>query len=127
MQWYCLIALERKRGPGYATAIELADGVPIDDLRESLSPEPKGILARLKREGIPPGGHSPTRELLRNRMSRTLRAIVMPRAHRLESTTHRMSLPRLFYKGAIANASQSFCAANGGLLRARDAAAFLRR
>src|SRR6185503_17536979 len=111
-------------------AIELADGVPIDELRASYIErtrkvyEPWPSSARV----FLPGGHvTKTGEMFSQPdLARTLRAIV--RAEKAAASRGRHAALKAardyFYKGEIARRISDFCAANGGLLRAGDFAAF---
>lgn len=111
-------------------AIELADGVPIDELRSTYIErtrkifEPWPTSARL----FLPGGQVPKPGDMFSQpdLARTLRTIVKaerdaaPRGRHAALTAAR----DYFYKGPIARRISEFCAANAGLLRAGDFAAF---
>jgi len=111
-------------------AIELADGVPIDELRATYIErtrkifEPWPTSAKL----FLPGGRvpKPGEMFAQPDLARTLRAIVRaeraaaPRGRHAALTAAR----NYFYKGVIAKRISDFCAANGGLLRTGDFAAF---
>jgi gamma-glutamyltranspeptidase/glutathione hydrolase len=111
-------------------AIELADGVPIDELRASYiertrkvyEPWPSSAKVFLQGGRLPKPGEIFSQPDL----ARTLRAIV--KAERMAASRGRhaaLTAARdYFYKGAIAKRISEFCAANGGLLRAGDMAAF---
>jgi gamma-glutamyltranspeptidase / glutathione hydrolase len=111
-------------------AIELADGVPIDELRVTYIEKTRKIFepwptsARL----FLPGGRAPKpgEMFFQPDLARTLRAIV--KAERAAASRGRhaaLTAARdYFYKGAIAQRISAFCAANNGLLRAGDFAAF---
>lgn len=111
-------------------AIELADGVPIDELRASYIErtrkiyEPWASSARV----FLPGGQvpKPGEMFAQPDLARTLRGIV--RAERTAASRGRhaalIAARDYFYKGVIAKRISDFCAANGGLLRAGDLAAF---
>ena len=111
-------------------AIELADGVPIDELRASYiertrkvyEPWPSSVKVFL------PGGRAPKPGEMFSQpdLARTLRAIVKAEKNAASRGRHAALLAArdYFYKGAIARRISDFCAANGGLLRAGDFAAF---
>ncbi|HSB10776.1 MAG TPA: gamma-glutamyltransferase family protein [Blastocatellia bacterium] len=111
-------------------AIELADGFPLDELRATYiqrtrkTYEPWPTSAKL----FLPGGREPKagEMFFQPDLARTLRAIV--RAERTAASRGRhaalMAARDYFYKGPIAKRISDFCAANGGLLRAGDFAAF---
>jgi gamma-glutamyltranspeptidase/glutathione hydrolase len=111
-------------------AIELADGVPIDELRATYIErtrkvfEPWPTSARL----FLPGGRVPKPGEMFSQpdLARTLREIV--KAERAAASRGRhaaLTAARdYFYKGVIAKRISDFCEANGGLLRAGDFAAF---
>jgi len=111
-------------------AIELADGVPIDELRASYiertrkvyEPWPSSAKVFLQGGRVPKPGDM----FAQPDLARTLREIV--RAERASASRGRhaaLTAARdYFYKGAIARRISDFCAANGGLLRAGDFAAF---
>ena len=111
-------------------AIELADGVPIDELRATYIDrtrkvfEPWPTSAKL----FLPGGRVPKPGEMFSQpdLARTLREIV--KAERAAASRGRhaaLTAARdYFYKGVIAKRISEFCEANGGLLRAGDFAAF---
>ena len=111
-------------------AIELADGVPIDELRATYIErtrkvfEPWPTSAKL----FLPGGRvpKPGEMFLQPDLARTLREIV--KAERAAASRGRhaaLTAARdYFYKGVIAKRISEFCEGNGGLLRAGDFAAF---
>lgn len=111
-------------------AIELADGVPIDELRASYiertrkvyEPWPTSAKVFLPAGRVPKPGEMFSQPDL----ARTLREIV--KAERAAASRGRhaaLTAARdYFYKGVIARRISDFCAANGGLLRAGDFAAF---
>jgi len=111
-------------------AIELADGVPIDELRATYIErtrkvfEPWPTSAKL----FLPGGRvpKPGEMFLQPDLARTLRDIV--KAERAAASRGRhaaLTAARdYFYKGVIAKRISEFCEGNGGLLRAGDFAAF---
>ena len=111
-------------------AIELAEGVPIDELRATYIErtrkvfEPWPTSARL----FLPGGRVPKPGEMFSQpdLARTLREIV--KAERAAASRGRhaalMAARDYFYKGVIAKRISEFCEANGGLLRASDFAAF---
>jgi gamma-glutamyltranspeptidase / glutathione hydrolase len=111
-------------------AIELADGVPIDELRATYIErtrkvfEPWPTSAKL----FLPGGRvpKPGEMFLQPDLARTLREIV--KAERAAASRGRhaaLTAARdYFYKGVIAKRISEFCEANGGLLRVGDFAAF---
>ncbi len=111
-------------------AIELADGVPIDELRATYIErtrkvfEPWPTSAKL----FLPGGRVPKPGEMFSQpgLARTLREIV--KAERAAASRGRHSALTAardyFYKGVIAKRISEFCEANGGLLRAGDFAAF---
>ena len=111
-------------------AIELADGVPIDELRATYIErtrkvfEPWPTSARL----FLPGGRVPKPGEMFSQpdLARTLREIV--KAERAAASRGRhaaLTAARdYFYTGVIAKRISDFCEANGGLLRAGDFAAF---
>src|SRR4030095_11543888 len=111
-------------------AIELADGVPIDELRANYIErtrkiyEPWPSSARV----FLPGGHQPKPGEIFSQpdLARTLREIVRAERTAVARGRHAaLTAARdYFYKGAIARRISDFCAANGGLLRAGDLAAF---
>jgi gamma-glutamyltranspeptidase/glutathione hydrolase len=111
-------------------AIELADGFPIDELRVSYIErtrkiyEPWTTSARL----FLPGGNVPKPGDMFSQpdLARTLRQIVnAERAAASKGRHASLTAARdYFYKGDIARRISEFCAANGGLLRAGDFAAF---
>jgi gamma-glutamyltranspeptidase/glutathione hydrolase len=111
-------------------AIELADGVPIDELRASYiertrkiyEPWPSSAKVFLQ------GGHVPKPGEMFSQpdLARTLREIVKAE-HAAASRGRHAALTAArdyFYKGIIAKRISDFCAANGGLLREGDFAAF---
>lgn len=111
-------------------AIELADGFPLDELRATYIQrtrkiyEPWPTSAKL----FLPGGREPKpgEMFFQPDLARTLRAIV--RAERGAAPRGRhaalIAARDYFYRGPIAKRISDFCAANGGLLRANDFAAF---
>ena len=111
-------------------AIELADGVPIDELRATYIErtrkifEPWPTSAKL----FLPGGRVPKPGEMFSQpdLARTLREIA--KAERAAASRGRhaaLTAARdYFYKGVIAKRISEFCEANGGLLRAGDFAAF---
>ncbi len=111
-------------------AVELADGFPIDELRSSYIErtrkvyEPWPTSARLF---LPDGRVPKPGEMFSQPdLARTLRQIV--KAERAAASRGRhaaLTAARdYFYKGVIARRISDFCAANGGLLRSGDFAAF---
>ena len=111
-------------------AIELADGVPIDELRASYIERTRKIYEPWPSSAkvFLPGGRAPKPGEMFSQpdLARTLRAIV--RAERAAASRGRhaaLTAARdYFYKGVVARRISDFCAANGGLLRAGDFAAF---
>lgn len=111
-------------------AIELADGVPIDELRASYIERTRKIYEPWPSSAkvFLPGGHVPKPGEMFSQpdLARTLREII--RAERAAASRGRhaaLTAARdYFYKGVIARRISDFCAANGGLLRAGDFAAF---
>jgi gamma-glutamyltranspeptidase / glutathione hydrolase len=111
-------------------AIELADGVPIDELRASYIERTRKVYEPWPSSAkvFLPGGHTtkPGEMFSQPDLARTLREIVKaeraaaPRGRHAALTAAR----DYFYKGPIAKRISDFCAANGGLLRAGDLAAF---
>src|SRR6185369_7436229 len=111
-------------------AIELADGFPLDELRAAYIQRTRKIYdpwptsAKL----FLPGGREPKagEMFFQPNLARTFREIV--RAERRAASRGRhaalMAARDYFYKGPIAKRISDFCAANGGLLRAGDLAAF---
>jgi gamma-glutamyltranspeptidase/glutathione hydrolase len=111
-------------------AVELAEGVPIDELRAIYIErtrkvfEPWPTSAKL----FLPGGRVPKPGEMFSQpdLARTLREIV--KAERAAASRGRhaaLTAARdYFYKGVIAKRISEFCEANGGLLRAGDFAAF---
>ncbi len=111
-------------------AIELADGVPIDELRASYIERTRKVYEPWPSSAkvFLPGGRvtKPGEMFSQPDLARTLRAIV--RAEKAASSRGRHAALKAardyFYKGPIAKRISDFCAANGGLLRAADFAAF---
>ncbi|MEK6410052.1 MAG: gamma-glutamyltransferase family protein [Acidobacteriota bacterium] len=111
-------------------AIELADGVPIDELRASYIERTRKVYEPWPTSAkvFLPGGRAPKPGEMFSQpdLARTLREIV--RAERAAASRGRhagLTAARdYFYKGVIAKRISDFCAANGGLLRAGDFAAF---
>lgn len=111
-------------------AIELADGVPIDELRASYIERTRKVYEPWPSSAkvFLPGGHAPKPGEMFSQpdLARTLREIV--RAERTAGSRGRhaaLTAARdYFYKGVIARRISDFCAANRGLLRAGDFAAF---
>ena len=111
-------------------AIELADGVPIDELRASYiertrkvyEPWPSSAKVFLS------GGRAPKPGEMFSQpdLASTLRAIVRAERNAASRGRHAALIAArdFFYKGPIARRISDFCAANGGLLRAGDFAAF---
>jgi len=111
-------------------AIELADGVPIDELRASYIERTRKVYEPWPSSAkvFLPGGRVPKPGEMFSQpdLARTLREIV--KAERAAASRGRHAALRAardyFYKGVIARRISDFCAANGGLLRAGDFAAF---
>jgi gamma-glutamyltranspeptidase/glutathione hydrolase len=111
-------------------AIELADGVPIDELRASYIERTRKVYEpwpSSARVFLPGGKLTKTGEMFSQPdLARTLRAIV--RAEKAAASRGRRAALKAardyFYKGDIARRISDFCAANGGLLRSGDFAAF---
>ncbi len=111
-------------------AIELADGVPIDELRASYIERTRKVYEPWPTSAkvFLPGGRAPKPGEMFSQpdLARTLREIV--KAERTAASRGRhaaLTAARdYFYKGVIARRISDFCAANGGLLRAGDFAAF---
>ena len=111
-------------------AIELADGVPIDELRASYIERTRKVYEPWPSSAkvFLPGGRAPKPGEMFSQpdLARTLRAIV--KAERTAAARGRhaaLTAARdYFYRGVIAKQISDFCAANGGLLRAGDLAAF---
>jgi gamma-glutamyltranspeptidase/glutathione hydrolase len=111
-------------------AIELADGVPIDELRASYIERTRKVYEPWPSSAkvFLPGGRAPKPGEMFSQpdLARTLRAIV--KAERTAAARGRhaaLTAARdYFYRGVIAKQISEFCAANGGLLRAGDLAAF---
>lgn len=111
-------------------AIELADGFPIDELRVSYIERTRKVYeawptsARL----FLPGGNVPKPGDMFSQpdLARTLRQIVDAERAAVSKGRHAsLTAARdYFYKGDIARRISEFCAANGGLLRVVDFAAF---
>ncbi len=111
-------------------AIELADGVPIDELRASYIERTRKVYEPWPSSAkvFLPGGRAPKpgEMFAQPDLARTLREIV--KAERTAASRGRHAALRAardyFYKGVIARRISAFCEANGGLLRASDFAAF---
>ena len=111
-------------------AIELADGFPIDELRASYiertrkvyEPWPTSAKLFLPEGRVPKPGEMFSQPDL----ARTLRQIVKAERAAVSRGRHAaLTAARdYFYKGVVAKRISDFCAANGGLLRAGDFAAF---
>ena len=111
-------------------AIELADGFPIDELRASYIEKTRKVFEQWPTSAklfLPDGRVPKPGEMFSQpELARTLREIVKaeraaaPRGRHAALTAAR----DCFYKGVIAKRISDFCAANGGLLRAGDFAAF---
>jgi gamma-glutamyltranspeptidase/glutathione hydrolase len=111
-------------------AIELADGVPVDELRASYIERTRKVYEPWPSSAkvFLPGGRAPKPGEIFSQpdLARTLRAIVRAERNAASRGRHAALLAArdFFYKGAIARRISDFCAANGGLLRAGDFAAF---
>jgi len=113
-------------------AIELADGVPIDEMREWSLQGSEPYLAQWpasKRVFLPNGTYPKAGQILRQPdLARTLRnmADVETKARAVgDSRAKAMDAVRdYFYRGDIARRIDAFSKANGGLLRYEDMAAF---
>lgn len=111
-------------------AIELADGVPIDELRATYIERTRKVYEPWPSSAkvFLPGGRAPKPGEMFSQpdLARTLRAIVKAEKNAASRGRHAALLAArdLFYKGAIARRISDFCEANGGLLRAGDFAAF---
>lgn len=111
-------------------AIELADGVPIDELRASYIERTRKVFEPWPSSAnvFLPGGHAPKPGEMFSQpaLARTLREIVKAEKSAASRGRHAaLTAARdYFYKGVIARRISDFCAANGGLLRAGDFAAF---
>jgi gamma-glutamyltranspeptidase/glutathione hydrolase len=111
-------------------AIELADGFPIDELRVSYIEKTRTIFERWPTSArlFMPNGRVPRvgEVFSQPDLARTLRGIA--RAERAASSQGRhkalIAARDFFYKGPVAKRISDFAAANGGLLRASDFAAF---
>ena len=111
-------------------AIELADGVPIDELRASYIERTRKVYEPWPSSAkvFLPGGRLPKPGEMFSQpdLARTLREIVKAERGAASRGRHAsLTAARdYFYKGVIARRISDFCAANGGLLRAGDFAAF---
>jgi gamma-glutamyltranspeptidase/glutathione hydrolase len=111
-------------------AIELADGFPIDELRVSYLEKTRIIFERwpTSTKVFLPNGRMPKvgEVFSQPDLARTLREIA--RAERKATSLGRhkalIAARDYFYKGPIAKRISDFSAANGGLIRASDFAAF---
>ena len=111
-------------------AIELAEGVPIDELRATYIERTRKVFEQWPTSTklfLPGGGVPKPGEMFSQPdLARTLREIV--KAERAAASRGRhaaLTAARdYFYKGVIAKRISEFCEANGGLLRAGDFAAF---
>jgi gamma-glutamyltranspeptidase/glutathione hydrolase len=111
-------------------AIELADGFPLDELRVSYLEKTRRIYepwATSAKVFLPQGRLPRVGELfVQSDLARTLREIVGAENAARSRGRHEalMAARDYFYKGPIAKRISDFSAANGGLLRAGDFAAF---
>ena len=111
-------------------AIELADGVPIDELRANYIERTRKVYEPWPSSAkvfLPAGRLTKPGEIFSQPdLARTLRAIVRAEKSAASRGRHAaLTAARdYFYKGPIAKRISDFCAANGGLLRAADFAAF---
>src|SRR5262249_14104177 len=111
-------------------AIELADGVPIDELRVRYIGLTRKIFERWPANAklFLPGGSEPRvgETFSQPALARRLRQVVA--AERRAATRGRhaglIAARDYFYKGPVAARISEFSAANGGLIRAADFAAF---
>ncbi|MEK6324797.1 MAG: gamma-glutamyltransferase family protein [Acidobacteriota bacterium] len=111
-------------------AVELADGFPIDELRVSYIERTRKVYEQWPTSAklfLPEGRVPKPGDLFSQPdLARTLREIV--KAERAAASRGRhaaLTAARdYFYKSVIAKRISDFCAANGGLLRAGDFAAF---
>jgi gamma-glutamyltranspeptidase/glutathione hydrolase len=111
-------------------AIELADGVPIDELRASYIERTRKVYEPWPTSAkvFLPGGRAPKPGEMFSQpdLARTLREIVKAERGAASRGRHAaLTAARdYFYKGVVARRISDFCEANGGLLRAGDFAAF---
>ncbi len=119
-------------GEAIATATELADGEPIDEVR-SITVERSRRFLELwptsERHWLPDGHAPQPGELFRQPdLARTLRALAAAEKKALESGASRLAgidaVRDYFYRGEIARKIDAFCKTNHGLLRYEDMAAF---
>jgi gamma-glutamyltranspeptidase/glutathione hydrolase len=111
-------------------AIELADGFPIDELRVRYIEMTRKIFERWPTSSrlFLPGGRVPRlgETFSQPDLARTLRAIADAERRGAVRGRHAglMAARNYFYKGPVARRISEFSAANGGLIRAADFAAF---
>jgi gamma-glutamyltranspeptidase/glutathione hydrolase len=113
-------------------AIELADGVPIDEMREWSLQGAEPYLAEWpasKRVFLPNGTYPKAGDILRQPdLARTLRNMAdVEKKARAAGATRAKAMDAVrdyFYRGDIARRIDAFSKANGGLLRYEDMAAF---
>src|ERR1017187_7502095 len=113
-------------------AIELADGFPIDEMREEALAGSEPYLAQWpasKRVFLPNGTYPKAGEILRQPdLARTLRNMADVEKKALAAGVTRAkamdAVRDYFYRGDIARRIDAFSKANGGLLRYEDMAAF---
>ena len=115
-----------------APAIELADGVPIDEQRSNSIARSRRFfdLYPTSKDVFLPGGKVPvTGENFQQKdLAKTLRAMVAVEAQALKGGAGRVaaidSIRDYFYRGEVAHKIDAFMKANNGLLRYEDMAAF---
>jgi gamma-glutamyltranspeptidase/glutathione hydrolase len=113
-------------------AVELADGVPIDEMREWSLQGAEPYLAEWpasKRVFLPNGTYPKAGDILRQPdLARTLRNMAdVEKKARAAGATRAKAMDAVrdyFYRGDIARRIDAFSKANGGLLRYEDMAAF---
>ncbi len=115
-----------------APAIELADGVPIDEQRSSSIARSRRFfdLYPTSKDVFLPGGRVPVpgENFQQKDLAKTLRAMVAIEAQALKGGAGRAaaidSIRDYFYRGEVAHKIDTFMKANNGLLRYEDMAAF---
>ena len=115
-----------------APAIEAADGVPIDEQRQSSIARSRRFfdLWPASKEVFMPGGRVPLvgEVFVQKDLARTMRSMVAAEQQALKSGAGRQgaidAVRDFFYRGEIAKKIDAFMVANNGLLRYEDMAAF---
>ncbi len=113
-------------------AIELADGMPMDEIRAGTIAHSRRFFNRWptsKRVFLPEGRLTPPGEIFRQPdLARTLREMVKKEEEARASGSSRKTaidaVRDYFYRGSIARKIDTFSRANGGLLRYEDMVAF---